>query len=72
MPCKPLKPMNPEDIGIRVELQFNYDRLKLIHNGDDNHPFMKGFKFCQDIIENRIDILMQTNTSKNGKRKTNK
>jgi hypothetical protein len=49
MPCKPLKP-STESISIDVELSFQYDRLKLIFNNNEEHDFMKGFKYAMDIV----------------------
>ncbi len=49
MPCKPLKP-STESIPIDVELSFQYDRLRLIFNNDEEADFMKGFKYAMDIV----------------------
>ena len=49
MPCKPLKP-STESISIDVELSFQYDRLRLIFNNNEEHDFMKGFKYAMDIV----------------------
>jgi hypothetical protein len=49
MPCKPLKP-NTESIPIDVELSFQYDRLRLIFNNNEEHDFMKGFKYAMNIV----------------------
>jgi hypothetical protein len=48
-PCEPLKPIT-ESITIDVELSFQYDRLRLIFNNDLDHEFVKGFKYCMDIV----------------------
>ena len=49
MPCKPLEPIT-EPVDIEVELSFQYDRLRLIFNNDEEHPFLKGFKYAMDLI----------------------
>ena len=49
MPCKPSEPIT-EPVDIEVELSFQYDRLRLIFNNDEEHPFLKGFKQAIDII----------------------
>ena len=48
-PCKPLEPIT-EPISIEVELTFQYDRLRLIFNNDLDHEFIRGFKYCMDIV----------------------
>lgn len=51
--CKPLKEIT-EPISIEVELAFQYDRLRLIFNNDEKHEFIKGFKYCMDIVLHKI------------------
>ena len=48
-PCKPIEPIT-EQVSIEVELAFQYDRLRLIFNNDIEHDFVKGFKYCMDIV----------------------
>ena len=52
MPCEPIKPIKKDDIDIEVELTYQYDRLRLIFNNDEKHPFVKGFKYCMEFIIN--------------------
>ena len=52
MGCEPIKPIEQSDVDINAELTFQYDRLRLIFNNDEEHPYMKGFKHCMDIISN--------------------
>jgi hypothetical protein len=60
MPCEPLKKLKPEDISIKVELFYQYERLRLIFDNDEEHPYMKGFKHCMDILTKRMDIVMNS------------
>jgi len=48
-PCKPIEPIT-KPVDIEVELAFQYDRLRLIFNNDEEHDFVKGFKYCMDIV----------------------
>lgn len=50
MPCKPIEPI--EKVDIEIELTYQYDRLRLIFNNDETHPFIKGFKYCMEFIIN--------------------
>lgn len=52
-PCEPLKEIT-EPVNIEVELIYQYDRLRLIFNNDEKHEFVKGFKYCMDIVLNKI------------------
>lgn len=54
MSCKPLKKIT-EPISLEVELIYQYDRLRLIFNNDEKHEFVKGFKYCMDIILYKIE-----------------
>lgn len=40
-----------EPVSIEVELSFQYDRLLLIFDNDREHEFVKGFKYCMEIVE---------------------
>lgn len=60
MPCKPLKKLKPEDISIKVELFYQYEKLRLIFDNNEEHPYMKGFKHCMDILTERMDIVMNS------------
>ena len=66
MPCKPLKKLKPEDISIKVELFYQYERLRLIFDNDEEHPYMKGFKHCMDILTKRMDIVMNSVPNRSG------
>lgn len=50
MPCKILKPIRTNKVDIEIELTYQYDRLRLIFNNDTEHPYLKGFKQCMDLI----------------------
>lgn len=52
--CEPLKEIT-EPIDIEVELTYQYDRLRLIFNNDEKHEFIKGFKYCMEIVLNKIE-----------------
>lgn len=52
MGCEPIKPIEQSDVDINAELTYQYDRLRLIFNNDEEHPYIKGFKHCMDIISN--------------------
>ncbi len=54
MSCKPLKKIT-EPISIEVELSFQYDKLRLLFNNNEKHEFVKGFKYCMDIILHKIE-----------------
>jgi hypothetical protein len=66
MPCEPLKKLKPEDISIKVELFYQYERLRLIFDNDEEHPYMKGFKHCMDILTKRMDIVMNSVPNRSG------
>jgi len=52
MGCELIKPIEHTDIDIDTELTYQYDRLRMIFNDDQEHPYLKGFKHCMDIISN--------------------
>lgn len=58
MPCKLTKKIKPEDVSIKTELFYQYERLRLIFDNDEEHPYMKGFKQCMDIVTERMDIVL--------------
>jgi hypothetical protein len=66
MPCEPLKKIKPEDISIKVELFYQYERLRLIFDNDEEHPYMKGFKHCMDILTKRMDIVLNSVPNRSG------
>lgn len=53
MPCKLIEKINQHS-DIEAELSYQYDKLKLIMDNDEKHEFIKGFKYCMDIIQNKI------------------
>lgn len=56
MGCELIKPIDVDNVDrnvdIDAELTYQYDRLRLIFSNDEDHPYMKGFKHCMDIISN--------------------
>lgn len=65
MGCELTKVMKPEDVSIRVELFYQYEQLKLISGNDESDPFLKGFKRCMEIVEDRIDAVMNETSNRN-------
>ena len=65
MPCD-LTPNQKDFVPcLGAELTFQYDRLKLIL--DEDHPYVKGFKNCIDIVEEfkaRLDLLTEDQNKK--------
>jgi hypothetical protein len=61
MPCKPLKKYITQ-VDIDVELCYQYDRLRLIFNNDEDHPYMKGFKQCMDTVFESLKLNQDANT----------
>lgn len=56
--------MKPEDVSIKTELFYQYERLRLIFDNDEEHPYMKGFKQCMDIVTERMDIVLNSVSNK--------
>ena len=44
MGCELIKPID-------VELTFQYERLRMIFNDDQEHPYLRGFKQAMDTIK---------------------
>ena len=65
MPCTPLPPL-PKDhvIDIDVELTFQYERLRMIFNDDQEHPYLRGFKQAMDTIKQYNNANTTTNTKR--------
>ena len=62
MGCELLKPIKNNSIDIEVELNYQYDRLRLIFNNDTEHPYLKGFKQCMDIVFESTNQIKDANT----------
>lgn len=61
MPCKPIRKYITQ-VDIETELTFQYDRLKLLFNNDENHDFMKGYKHCMEIVYESLKLNKDANT----------
>jgi hypothetical protein len=61
MPCKPIKKYITQ-VDIDIELSYQYDRLRLIFNNDEEHPYMKGFKQCMDTVLESLKLNQDANT----------
>ena len=62
MPCELTKQIEKSSIDIEAELTYQYDRLRLIFNNDTDHPYMKGFKQCMDLVIESVNTTQDANT----------
>jgi hypothetical protein len=61
MPCKPIQKYITQ-VDIDTELTYQYDRLRMIFNNDEEHPYMKGFKQCMDTVRESLKLNQDANT----------
>ena len=59
MGCELTKPIEQNDVDINAELTYQYDRLRLIFNNREDHPYIKGFKHCMDIVIEQNNIIRE-------------
>ena len=64
MPCKPIRKYITQ-VDIDTELTYQYDRLRMIFNNDEEHPYMKGFKQCMDTVRESLKLNQYANTNTN-------
>jgi hypothetical protein len=64
MPCKPIRKYITQ-VDIDTELTYQYDRLRMIFNNDEEHPYMKGFKQCMDTVRESLKLNQDANTNTN-------
>jgi hypothetical protein len=62
MPCKPIRKYITQ-VDIDTELTYQYDRLRMIFNNDEEHPYMKGFKQCMDTVRESLKLNQDANTN---------
>jgi len=67
MPCKPIRKYITQ-VDIDTELTYQYDRLRMIFNNDEEHPYMKGFKQCMDTVRESLKLNQDANTNTNTSR----
>ena len=64
MPCKQIRKYITQ-VDIDTELTYQYDRLRMIFNNDEEHPYMKGFKQCMDTVRESLKLNQDANTNTN-------
>lgn len=61
MPCQPIRKYITQ-VDIDAELTFQYDKLRIIFNNDEDHDFIKGYKHCMEIVYESLKLNQDANT----------